>query len=129
VRAIAKRLGLSRSTVRKYLREPVVPKYGPRRPASSKLEPHLAWLTETQHDGVWNSVRLHRELRERGYEGGRTILKDYLRPLRPPKTQSVVVRYEVPPGQEAQVDFGVFAYVARFALSTHPSASAACPRR
>ena len=111
VRAIAKRLGLSRNTVRKYLREPAVPEYGPRRPASSKLEPHLAWLTErTQHDGVWNSVRLHRELRERGYEGGRTILKDYLRPLRPPKTPSVVVRYEVPPGEEAQVDFGVFAY-------------------
>ncbi len=111
VRAIAKRLGLSRNTVRKYVREPTVPTYGPRAPASSKLKPHLSWLTErTQQDGVWNSVRLHRELRERGYTGGRTILKDYLRPLRPPKTPNVVVRYEVPPGVEAQVDFGVFAY-------------------
>jgi transposase len=111
VRAIAKRLGLSRNTVRKYVRERRVPSYGPRRPASSKLEPHMPWLTErTQKDGVWNSVRLHRELRERGYTGGRTILKEYLRPLRPPKTPSVVVRYEVPPGEEAQVDFGVFAY-------------------
>lgn len=25
---------------------------------------------------MWNSVRLHRELRERGYTGGRTILTD-----------------------------------------------------
>jgi transposase len=33
VRAIAKRLGLSRNTVRKYLREPAVPEYGPQRPA------------------------------------------------------------------------------------------------
>jgi transposase len=111
VRAIARRLGVSRNTVRKYVREPSVPAYGPRAPSSSKLEPHVAWLTErTQQDGVWNSVRLHRELRERGYTGGRTILKDYLRPLRPPKTPNVVVRYEVPPGAEAQVDFGVFAF-------------------
>jgi transposase len=111
VRAIAKRLGLSRNTVRKYLREPRVPVYGPRSRSPSKLAPFEAWLTErTQEDGVWNSVRLHRELRERGYVGGKTILKDYLRPLRPPKTPNVVVRYEVPPGVEAQVDFGVFAF-------------------
>ena len=112
VRAIAKRLGLSRNTVRKYVREPRVPVYGPRSRSPSKLAPFLPWLTErTQADGVWNSVRLLRELRERGYVGGRTILKDYLRPLRPPATPSVVVRYEVPPGVEAQVDFGVFPYV------------------
>ena len=67
VRAIAKRLGVSRNTVRKYLREPAVPVYGPRRLGSSKLKPHLAWLTERTHqDGAWNSVRLHRELLERG---------------------------------------------------------------
>jgi transposase len=61
-------------------------------------------------DGVWNAERLLRELRERGYEGGKTILKDLLRPLRSPKTPAVVVRYEVAPGVDAQVDFGAFAY-------------------
>lgn len=111
VRAIARRLGLSRNTVRKYLRDPRVPSYGPRPKPPSKLAPFEAWLhRRTTVDGVWNSVRLLRELRERGYTGGRTILKEYLKPLRPPKAPAVVVRYEVRPGEEAQVDFGAFAY-------------------
>lgn len=111
VKGIARRLGLSRNTVRKYLRNPALPRYGPRPVAVSKLEPFKPWLLRRTHaDGVWNAERLLRELRAMGYAGGVTILKDFLRPLRPPKTASVVVRYEVPPGVEAQVDFGVFAY-------------------
>jgi len=111
VKEIARRLGLSRNTVRKYLRNPALPRYGPRPAALSKLEPFKPWLLQRTHtDGVWNAERLLRELRAMGYAGGVTILKDFLRPLRPPKTPSVVVRYEVPPGVEAQVDFGVFPY-------------------
>lgn len=111
VKGIARRLGLSRNTVRKYLRNPQLPRYGPRPRAASKLEPFKPWLLQRMHaDGVWNAERLLRELRAMGYAGGVTILKDFLRPLRPPRTASVVVRYEVPPGVEAQVDFGVFPY-------------------
>ena len=111
VKGIARRLGLSRNTVRKYLRNPQLPRYGPRPRAVSKLEPFKPWLLQRTHaDGVWNAERLLRELRAMGYAGGVTILKDFLRPLRPPKTPAVVVRYEVPPGVEAQVDFGVFPY-------------------
>jgi transposase len=112
VKEIARRLGLSRNTVRKYLRSPQLPRYGPRPEAVSKLEPFKPFvLQRTLTDGVWNAERLLRELRAMGYAGGLTILKDYLRPLRPPKTPAVVVRYEVPPGVEAQVDFGVFPFV------------------
>jgi transposase len=111
VKEIARRTGFSRNTVRKYLRNPSVPRYGPRTPPASKLAPYEAYVRERAiRDGVWNAERLLRELRERGYEGGKTILKDFLRPLRPAKTPLVAVRYEVAPGVEAQVDFGVFAY-------------------
>jgi transposase len=75
----------------------------------SKLEPFKAFVHQRATvDGVW---RLHRELRERGYTGSVTILKAYLRPLRPPRGPKVVVRYDVAPGEEAQVDFGVFPYL------------------
>jgi transposase len=112
LKEIARRTGFSRNTIRKYLRNPSLPRYGPRETSPSKLDPFKEYLQRRAiGEGVWNAERLLRELRELGYGGGKTILKDYLRPLRPPKSARVVVRYEVPPGEEAQVDFGVFPFV------------------
>ena len=111
VREIARRTGFSRNTVRKYLRAPEVPKYGPRSAKSSKLDPFKPYLERRTAEGVWNAERLVRELKGMGYDGGVTILKEYLHPLRPAGAPRVAVRYEVAPGEEAQVDFGVFPFV------------------
>jgi len=46
-----------------------------------------------------------------GYTGGKTILKDYLKPFRPPRAPKAVVRYEVGPGEQAQVDLAEVRYV------------------
>ena len=105
VKEIARRTGFSRNTVRKYLRSPSVPRYGPRAAPASKLAPFEGYVRERAiKDGVWNAERLLRELREHGYAGGKTILKDFLRPLRPPRTPLVAVRYEVAPGEHAERD-------------------------
>ena len=53
-------------------------------------------------------TRLHRELRERGYEGGYTAVKDFLRSIRPNSSPGFEVRFETPPGRQAQVDFAHF---------------------
>jgi transposase len=55
---------------------------------------------------VWNGVVLLRELRERGYSGGYTVLKDYLQPKREASRATAVRRFETPPGRQAQVDWG-----------------------
>jgi transposase len=52
--------------------------------------------------------RLHRELRDLGYDGGYTILTDLLRDLRPAAVPCFEVRFETPPGRQAQVDFAHF---------------------
>jgi transposase len=49
---------------------------------------------------------LLRELRERGYAGGYTVLKDYLQPKREAGRMAAVRRFETPPGRQAQVDWG-----------------------
>lgn len=56
--------------------------------------------------GVWNGSVLSRELRERGYEGGYTLLTDWLRPQRKQAEATAVQRFETPPGKQAQVDWG-----------------------
>lgn len=55
-------------------------------------------------EGVFNCNRLLAELRTQGYSGGKTILKDFVKPFRPPVKPKAVVRFETLPGEQAQVD-------------------------
>ncbi len=76
IRRIAKDLGVSRNSVRKYLRSPQVPRARPRPPRGSKLDPFKEYLRQRLGDGLDNCVVLLRELRARGYTGGYSILKE-----------------------------------------------------
>jgi transposase len=53
-------------------------------------------------------VRLLEELRQCGYEGGYSILRDHVRKLRPRAKQPPVVRFETSPGAQAQMDYAVY---------------------
>src|SRR5579859_958720 len=110
IREIGERLGVSRNTVRKYLRAQEVPRAKPRPQRGSKLAPHYPYLQERLRAGVDNCVVLLRELRQRGYQGSATILKDYVQPLRRPQQPKATVRFETDPGEQAQIDFGEFRY-------------------
>ena len=75
VKSIGELLGYDRKTVRKYLRNPeAVPGYG-REPSPSKLDRYKPYLADRLKAGVWNAQVLLRELKERGYQGGYTILE------------------------------------------------------
>src|SRR5215470_8816235 len=112
VRAISRLTGYDRKTVRKYLvKRETAPRYGPREKETSKLDPHKAYLEDRLKAGVWNAQVLLRELRQRGYEGGYTILKDWLQPQRAAGMATAVRRFETPPGKQAQVDWGHLGYL------------------
>jgi len=53
---------------------------------------------------------LLREIRAQGYNGGYSILKEYLRPRRRGRPPRATMRFETAPGEQAQVDWGVFRY-------------------
>ena len=112
VRAISRLTGYDRKTINRYLAEPSSrPVYGPRVAAPSKLESHKGYLKERLRAGVWNAAVLLRELRERNYSGGYTILKDWLHPQRTAASAAAVRRFETPPGKQAQVDWGHLGYL------------------
>ena len=105
--AIAAVTEFDRKTVRRYLAEPErQPRYGPRPRRTSALDAFKGYLEERLSAGVWNAAVLLRELRERGYAGGYTVLKDYLQPKREASRLTAVRRFETPPGRQAQVDWG-----------------------
>jgi transposase len=64
------------------------------------------------------ATRLFDEIRAAGYSGGYTQLKEYVREVRPRPPADPVVRFETPPGLQAQVDFAEFRlpWGKRFAL-------------
>lgn len=107
IRAISRLTGYDRKTISKYLIHPEgAPVYGPRTKQPGKLAPFQPYLQERMQAGVWNARVLLRELRERGYTGGYTLLTDWLRPQRESARTVAVRRFETPPGHQAQVDWG-----------------------
>lgn len=118
VSAIAREVGLDRKTVRRYIvagLEP--PAYGPRPARASKLAPFERYLRERlEAFPALTATRLVRELRERGYAGGYTAVKDVVRELRPTPASGFETRFETPPGRQAQVDFAHF----RTEFDDHP---------
>jgi len=111
IRGIARELGISRNTVRRYLRAGEVPKAKPRPRRGSKLDPYKAYLEERLSQGVDNCVVLLREIRAEGYTGGYTILKSFVEPRRRRRSNGATMRYETAPGEQAQVDFGQYTYL------------------
>ena len=112
IREMARELGISRNSVRKYLRSLGVPKEEPRRRRPSKLDPYTGHIDTRLSEGLDNCVVLLRELRALGYSGGYTILKDYVQPRRRRRQPQATVRFETGPGEQAQVDWGSLAYIA-----------------
>jgi transposase len=50
-------------------------------------------------------------LRERGFSGGYTAVKRAVQEIRPEPERRFEVRFETPPGEQAQVDFARFEVV------------------
>jgi hypothetical protein len=106
-REIHRRTGIHRDTIRKALASPVPPSYGPRPPRASKLDRFLGTIEELLADEPrLSGVRIREELEGLGYMGGKSILDDLLRELRPrflPPLRSFQ-RSRYRPGELAQFD-------------------------
>jgi transposase len=106
IKEIARRTEHSRNTIRSALRRPEPPRYGPRTPRPSKLDPFKPRIHELLADDAQIPAQVIRErITETGYRGGKTILDDYVRELRPvfsPPRTFQRTHYE--PGELVQFD-------------------------
>lgn len=96
VSAVARKSGVDRKTVRKYIERGVeAPAYGPRKLRQTVIDPFAANLRDrvATFPGLTGS-RLFRELKDRGYEGGYTAVTDFLRDVRPPEHAGFELRFE-----------------------------------
>ena len=112
-RQIANRLGIDRETVSKYLRHPEY-RRTERKRRPSKLDPYKDQIRELIAN--WPEARapvILKQIREKGFDGEITILKQYLRELRGASSRpGAFVRFESSPGEQFQVDWGHFGSLA-----------------
>jgi transposase len=107
-RKIARRLQIGRHTLAKYLRTPAPPVS--RRNRTSKLDAFKPAITELlQQDPEASAEVISQRLKTIGYDGGITILKDYLQALRKETVlRRAYVRVEPGPGERFDIDWGHF---------------------
>jgi transposase len=83
IKKLARRTGLSRNTIRKALRADAPPAYR-REPAGSMLDPFKDEIHRLLGDDPkLPGVRVREEIEALGFDGGKTIVDDYLREVRP----------------------------------------------
>jgi transposase len=105
IRAIAYRLGLHRRTIRRALRtqRPPVRTSATR---ASIIDPHRGWLlARLQQYPELSVVRLCSQLKEHGYTGGYSTVKQCVAELRP-RLKPAHLTLSFAPGECAQVDWG-----------------------
>lgn len=107
VRAIARKLGMHRKTVSKYLAAREFPKYRSVK-RKSALEPYYGMIEEWLRAEDYQATRVHELVIEQGYQGGYETVKRFVRTVKERRDHIAYLRFETMPGQQAQVDFGDF---------------------
>lgn len=103
---ISRKTGHDRKTVRKYINAQEINTTTIRKPRGSLLDPYKNHIKARLGELPLSSVRLLEEIREKGYPGSYTIVKEYVRTIKQSKQIPAEYRFETAPGVQSQVDWG-----------------------
>lgn len=104
---IAQILGVTDRTVRNYLCQ--FPRERKRVKRASKLDPFKEYIKiRMEKNPSSNGEIIYQSLRKMGYDGKRSVLKEYLTQIRRENEKTAVIRFETEPGFQAQVDWVEF---------------------
>jgi transposase len=106
---IARELALDSRTVSYWLTQE---HFRPRQPAqrSSKLDPFKATIVRMLERYPYSAAQIFQRLRAQGFDGGYSLVKSYVRTVRP-RRQAAFLTLAFAPGECAQVDWGAFGSV------------------
>ena len=106
---IADELNLDHRTVARWANEE---RYLPRRSAKrpSRLDPFKNDIVRMLEKHPYSARQIFQRIQQNGFDGGITIVTDYVRKIRPPKTKPFL-KLVFAPGECAQVDWGSYGNV------------------
>ena len=105
---IAAELAIDVRTVRKWLTAAFRPKKITPRP--SKLDPFKQDIVRMLETHPYTATQIFQRICEQGFDGGYSIVKRYVRKVRPPKSPAFL-KLSFAPGECAQVDWGSYGAV------------------
>ena len=109
-RQIARELNLDYRTVYKWLdQKHYQQRKSPQR--ASKLDPFKGQIVRMLQSYPYTAAQIFQRLKEDDFDGGYTIVKEYVRKVRPPKIKAFL-KLSFAPGECAQVDWGSYGSVA-----------------
>lgn len=111
LRQIAQEVGCAVNTVRHHLAMVESPKYERKAKKARKLAGHEDYLISRQESArpLWiPATVLYREICARGYQGGQSQLRAFMRTLKPMQAVDALVRFETGAGEQMQVDWVEF---------------------
>jgi len=115
--AIARRVGLDRRTVKKYLESKEFPSYSIVN-RKSNLEPYHKLIEDWLSQEAYQATRIHDLLLLQGYKGSYETVKRFVHKVKDKRGRLAYVRFETVPGLQAQVDFGDFKVTDSFGNET-----------
>jgi transposase len=108
IRFIAKKLGMHRNTVNKFIQGRRFPAYNRGKRGICILTPFvriiLDWLSQDDYRASWVFDRI----KQIGYGGSYETVKKFIRPIKEQQARIAYARFETMPGLQAQVDWADF---------------------
>lgn len=117
IRKLTRHFCMSRNTIRRILRKNKsrrnhghdVLSERSKKPRKSKLTAYLPLMKDLlEKFPDITGVRMFEELADAGFDGGKTIVMDRLKQMRPSPKREPVVRFETDPGEQGQMDWSPY---------------------
>ncbi len=105
IKAISEETGFDPKTIRKYIKQDHLPVKKKTSNKGSKLDAYKSYILQRIKEGTTNCSVLFDEVESMGYKGKMTILREFVRPYRTSSKKQATVRFETPPGKQAQMDW------------------------
>ncbi len=105
----ARKLDIDERTVQKWLNQN---RYAPRKSSrkSSKLDPFKDYIVQLLETHPYSATQIFQRLQGENFSGGFTIVKEYVRKIRPRRVEAFL-KLSFAPGECAQVDWGTYGSV------------------
>lgn len=105
-RAIAKKLGIHRDTVKRHLEAKTLPQYHTEKNRTSILDPFRQLIEDYLREDNYQATWIFDRLKQLNFTGSYETVRDYVRTIKDQQTRLAYIRFETEPGKQAQVDFG-----------------------
>ena len=95
-------------TAKRYAESPQRPEYTLSVPKPTKLDAYKQQVDQWLEEAPYSAVRILEKLKEQGFEGKYSIVKEYVKSRKMDLDEKATVRFETMPGKQGQMDWGFF---------------------